>query len=495
MLEEFKKKKFYLVLYYDDLVSFYLDYKILKFLNIEDFFIYKLKCQLMIEVAKCPKHYIILSDNCSLINQFQNIGTWTGLLVTLVLSKLDLSGEYYDQVNKNIKNIKEGFKPDFTATTFFQQKYIYQVILSLINETKEIHSNSILLEEKLTNKVKCLTAVKTGRSTKEYKKHMFFLSNEKCIFYPHLGGHDISLNKKFDVLLNRTFHTADFIKYKPLLNNLVDYTSKNREVLWIDNFNNIDGFILRDKMVELLTRFISLNSIKILNAKYNAKLEFPTSQFISLKILLNFNECMSYLKRHNINLPIILKFQSDEKEVSHQMLLIISENGLKNVSQFAKKFNAEKTFCVIQKYANHGGEVFKLYHYNAKSKIFLRPSIPDMMPQYEKIYDELSQGYLSFKTSDLSSKRVVEMFKKFDRPVNVKNLINEKYLDEVSNLFETFVEKTLFGLDFLYDYRNKIYLIIDCNNFPGYKEIEKTFSNDLSEHVNFYYEKHLKTLY
>ena len=174
------------------------------------------------------------------------------------------------------------------------------------------------------------------------------------------------------------------------------------------------------------------------------------------------------------------------------MLLIISEDGLRNVSEFVEKFDLEKTFCVLQKYSNHGGEVMKLYRFNHSAKTFFRPSIADMFPEYEQKFEEFSRGYFKFRTEDLLSKRVLDLWKRFDNPVQIKSLINEKYLEEVSSVFEEFSEKTLFGLDFLYDYANKTYLVVDCNNFPGYKEMEKVFYKDLTDHVIYYLDKHLK---
>ena len=477
-------------MYYDNPLTFYTEYKILKYLKLEENFIFKLKTQLIIEIAQCPKNYIVLSENCLVLQEFQSFGTWTGLLVIFVLSSLDLSGIYYNQIMKNIEIIKAGFMPNFTSTTFFQQKYLYKVIFELINEYQDINCKSDIFEKKLDKKLICVTAIRTSFKYSDYKKHRFILSNEDCIFYPHLGGNDISINKKFNVLLNRIIYEADFLNYRVLLDNMVDYVSKNKEVLLIDNLKNLDGFLLRDKMVELLQRFINLDSVKKVNEKYKVKLAFPTSQYASLKMLVNYNEFKSYLTHHNIDLPIIIKFQSESREISHQMLLIISDNGLKNVHEFVQNFDLEKTFCVIQKYSNHGGEVLKLYRYGNHSKTYFRPSIADLFPECEQKYEEFSRGYFKFRTEDLLSKKILELWNKFDKPVNFKSEINEIYLDEVSSIFQELSEKTLFGLDFLYDYKNKIYFVIDCNNFPGYKEIEKTFWKELTSHINFYFIKH-----
>jgi hypothetical protein len=174
------------------------------------------------------------------------------------------------------------------------------------------------------------------------------------------------------------------------------------------------------------------------------------------------------------------------------MLLIITENGLRNLPEFITKFDVENTFCVIQKYSNHGGQVLKLYRFNNGANTFFRPSLPDMFPKYEKEFEEFNQGYFKFRTEELLSKKVLDLWKKFEIPVKIQSLVDQKYMEEISNIFEDFVEKTLFGLDFLYDYENKTYLLIDCNNFPGYKELEKVFWKELTAHILFYFAKHMK---
>ena len=446
----------------------------------------------MNEVTRCPKQFIILSDDCLVLKEFHTIGTWTGLVVTLVISKFDLSGDYYDLINNNIKIVKKGYMPNFTVTTFFQQRYLYEVIFACIHESNENYSNTRLFEEKLDNKIKCLTSIRTCFDYSAYKKHRFISSNEKCIFYPHLGGNDITLNKKFNVILNRTYPLRELGNYKALLDNIENYVSENKEVLMIDSLKNLEYFVFRDLMIEILRKFSTLESVHRLNEKYKVNLAFPISICVSLKVLLNYKECISYLNQNAIELPIIIKFQSTNEEIRHQMIVIISQNGLRNVHEFVEKFDLESTSCIIQKYSNHGGKVLKLYRYNNKANTFLRPSLPDFFAEFEQKHEEFSRGYFNFKTRDLLGDKLINFWKKYDQPLNIQKLINEKYLEELSAIFEELVGKTLFGLDFVYDYKNNIYLIIDCNNFPGYKEIEKTFNKEISEHIIFYLSSHLK---
>ena len=124
------------------------------------------------------------------------------------------------------------------------------------------------------------------------KKHRFISSNEKCIFYPHLGGNDITLNKKFNVILNRTYPLRELGNYKALLDNIENYVSENKEVLMIDSLKNLEYFVFRDLMIEILRKFSTLESVHRLNEKYKVNLAFPISICVSLKVLLNYKECI-----------------------------------------------------------------------------------------------------------------------------------------------------------------------------------------------------------
>ena len=83
---------------------------------------------------------------------------------------------------------------------------------------------------------------------------------------------------------------------------------------------------------------------------------------------------------------------------------------------------------------------------------------------------------------------------KFKNKEELQGLVNLEYLNKISDVFQDFSDKTLFGLDYIYDFTNKIYYLIDCNNFPGYKELDKEFNTYLTRHVLFFYDKHLKSL-
>jgi hypothetical protein len=65
----------------------------------------------------------------------------------------------------------------------------------------------------------------------------------------------------------------------------------------------------------------------------------------------------------------------------------------------------------------------------------------------------------------------------------IKDLVNLDYILNISKCFRDFSKTTLFGLDFLYDYVKKEYYVVDCNLYPGYKELLHEFNGILTDHI------------
>ncbi len=71
-------------------------------------------------------------------------------------------------------------------------------------------------------------------------------------------------------------------------------------------------------------------------------------------------------------------------------------------------------------------------------------------------------------------------------------MIKVGYLVEISRSFQKFSDVSLFGLDFLYDHVNKEYYVIDCNLYPGYKELLHEFNGILTNHIENLYREFLE---
>jgi len=83
-------------------------------------------------------------------------------------------------------------------------------------------------------------------------------------------------------------------------------------------------------------------------------------------------------------------------------------------------------------------------------------------------------------------------FEEFDEFEEFKEIINLNFLQKICQEFEYESKKTLFGLDFLYNKDTNNYTVVDCNNFPGYKELKGDFRIYLKKHIINYYKKYLE---
>jgi len=89
----------------------------------------------------------------------------------------------------------------------------------------------------------------------------------------------------------------------------------------------------------------------------------------------------------------------------------------------------------------------------------------------------------------LISEKFYDLFKHLPVNDSIEKKINVNFLQEICDVFEKESGKTLFGLDFLYNEKNNIYSVIDCNYFPGYKETNnEEFCKLLKNHIITYYE-------
>lgn len=147
---------------------------------------------------------------------------------------------------------------------------------------------------------------------------------------------------------------------------------------------------------------------------------------------------------------------------------------------------------MLQSFVNHGGYVTKLYRSNRESQIFFRPSLPDASLDLTEKFEQYKNGYFKISTDQLLSENYIEFWKKLSNDRDIENLVNKEYLVALSEIFENFSESTLFGLDFIYDKIKNEYYIIDCNEFPGYKEINNIFNDILIKHIVSYYEEFME---
>lgn len=102
------------------------------------------------------------------------------------------------------------------------------------------------------------------------------------------------------------------------------------------------------------------------------------------------------------------------------------------------------------------------------------------MTQLENYCD---QGYMEFTTPYLSSKEYFIFWKSLQKSDFKEEIIDFDYLSKLSEILEKDLKQNLFGLDFLFDFKENLYYLIDINFFPTYKEIKSKFPQILKSHI------------
>ena len=144
----------------------------------------------------------------------------------------------------------------------------------------------------------------------------------------------------------------------------------------------------------------------------------------------------------------------------------------------------------MQQFINHGGYIIKLYRIANKSYFFYRPSFPDSKIEFINKYEEYKRGFLELTTNFLVSNEYKIFWQKVNGVnSNYKDNVDENLLSKIGEKFEQFSGDSLIGLDFLLDIENlenKKYYLIDVNQFPGYKELNKDMGKIIQEHILYY---------
>jgi len=205
--------------------------------------------------------------------------------------------------------------------------------------------------------------------------------------------------------------------------------------------------------------------------------------------LFNEKNLNNLLKSKKVHYPVMLKSSGHKPSFEHKMAIILSDRGMHN---FCKKMSnqdvKEKKF-ICQNYVNHGGYLLKVYRIKQKNYFYFRPSTPDVDISYEETREDYINGYFDFETELISNSNYLDFWNSHTNNGDIKTSFDQKFIEEITEEFEIYSGNTLFGLDFIFDPIKKTLLLIDCNYFPGYKELAGDISNILSDHVLLYYSK------
>ena len=451
------------------------------------------------------KKYIFFGTKLEKLLYYHSLGCFTVYLAHLV--KMDLQNdEQRNYINKfNNDNLailnNKGIFFDFSIAFMVQIMNYISYISNYEKELKPYKGNT--LTEKMISKTGAYNILLIYRfffKKGEIKRINFFISNDKVIYTTYIGDYKNDCYSYFNKLyISNEYQKPNGLiaklsskicltEYGQLIKDLIKVRKENPDIYFFNNPENTSKYLNRGEQLDMINRFLKECLAN------NEKILFPKSIEEKYLNIDTYEKFIKFMKEKEIIFPLMLKFNGESVEYEHLMINIPCEEGLKNFINYfkgyTKKDDKEKIKIVLQQFINHGGYIIKLYRINNKSYFFYRPSFPDSKIEFINKFEEYKRGFLELSTSYLVSNE----YKTFWQKVNgvnphYKDNVDENLLSKIGEKFEQFSGDSLVGLDFLLDMdniENKKYYLIDVNQFPGYKELNKDFGEIIQEHILYY---------
>ena len=495
---------------YDNLLYLLFDYNAFQLLNVETGNIFF--CMNIDSILKQKntdyKKVIVFDIKLKNLLYYHSLGCFTVYLSHLV--KMDLIDEaqknFIDIFNDNNLNIlnEKGIFFDFSVTFMIQIINYIKYITNYEEELKPFKGDTIT--EKIINKTGAYNIIVIYRfffKKGEIKRAGFFISNDKILYTTYIGDNKkncyfyfnkLYISKKYQKpngFITKLSSKICLNDYGQLIEDLIKIKKENPNIFFCNNPENTSNYLNRGKQINMIKSFIK----ECITKKQNIFL--PKSKEEVYINIDTYDKFKSYMKVNDLKFPLMLKFSGETKEYDHLIINILCESGLMNFINYFKEYTKsdkkEKIKIVLQQFINHGGYIIKLYRIANRSYFFYRPSFPDAKIEFINQFPEYNRGFLELSTNKLVSKEYINFWEKVNGiNNNYKENVDENLLEKIGEEFEKFSGDSLFGLDFLLDIDNiekKNYYLVDINQFPGYKELNKNFGNILKEHLLNYLNK------
>ena len=495
---------------YDNLLYLLFDYNAFQLLNVEtENIVFCMNIDSILKQKNTDYKKVIVFDiKLKNLLYYHSLGCFTVYLSHLV--KMDLIDEeqknlidIFNDDNLNILNEK-GIFFDFSVTFMIQIINYIKYITNYEEELKPFKGDTIT--EKIINKTGAYNIIVIYRfffKKGEIKRAGFFISNDNILYTTYIGDNKkncyfyfnkLYISKKYQKpngFITKLSSKICLNDYGQLIEDLIKIKKENPNIFFCNNPENTSNYLNRGKQINMIKSFIK----ECITKKQNIFL--PKSKEEVYINIDTYDKFKSYMKVNDLKFPLMLKFSGETKEYDHLIINILCESGLMNFinyfREYTKSDKKEKIKIVLQQFINHGGYIIKLYRIANRCYFFYRPSFPDAKIEFINQFPEYNRGFLELSTNILVSKEYINFWEKVNGiNNNYKENVDENLLEKIGEEFEKFSGDSLFGLDFLLDIDNiekKNYYLIDINQFPGYKELNKNFGNILKEHILHYLNK------
>lgn len=315
------------------------------------------------------------------------------------------------------------------------------------------------------------------------------------------------MNSEFNYTLSRHEERA-----ARRIQRLREYKAKSHpSCVLVDSPMNILAVMSRADMAEVLSS--CLEGVK--TTRHGIPVTTPRFRVVEEAQEATVSSLANEMDAAGFTYPLIAKpLTAAGTKSSHHMGIVMARDGLLRL----------KTPCILQEFANHGGQLFKVYVLGESVWVFSRESLPNLPPgeselpsreehRKAKSYVEFqrpagSRCYVEFNSqrpypslSDFVGDAVHDMSALLSRttddqkgPMNKKprlrspddtqsttdleSYVTKEEIEPVTNTLRAAFGLDLFGFDVLVKHEPdtnsidvKEILVVDVNYFPGYKEV------------------------
>lgn len=366
----------------------------------------------------------------------------------------------------------------FTCTNIIQHLEVYN---NINNGLLSFNHSSISQYSK--GKTTVLVLVRSLFRKKDFYKVYFFISKGEVLYKYHIGGNDVHVNDPFHMVNSKMGKIDDRIHYKELLQSVDTVSSHEKSIFLLNSCSDLTIFQDKLKMNSLILDLLSSEKLKFTHSTYSLCFDIDlclSSEIIYDQIESKALACLSF--------PFILKFGGLNTDDHHKTIIVLSSKGLSQVveneihnSNCIDEAKKGMINLIIQEYVE-SKYVIKAYRINRRT-FFIKRKLNQQMT-IEKVREI---GFLSINNK-INEKSIGD--------ISSNDIISsdiQKEIEIIMEIFERKTKKNLFGLDFLLEEPRKERLfLIDCNYFPGYKELKSSISQLMREHCLEYYKEFKK---
>ncbi|KAL7508761.1 hypothetical protein ACHAXN_005844 [Cyclotella atomus] len=318
---------------------------------------------------------------------------------------------------------------------------------------------------------------------------------------------DDTMNSESNYILSRHEERA-----ARRIQRLREYKAKSHpSCVLVDSPINILAVMSRADMAEVLSS--CLEGVK--TTRHGIPVTTPRFKVVEEAQEANVSSLANEMDAAGFTYPLIAKpLTAAGTKSSHHMGIVMARDGLMRL----------KTPCILQEFANHGGQLFKVYVLGESVWVFSRESLPNLPPgenelpskddrREAKSYVEFqrpagSRCYVEFNSqrpyptlsdfgmgdavhvpalpSKTTNDQEVPMSKKprlhppydMQGAVDLASFVTKEEIEPVTNTLRAAFGLDLFGFDVLVKHEQNTsnldvreILVVDVNYFPGYKEV------------------------